>query len=131
MRKKPFKCSVCDQPISDGNVMVGAHEFFTNNRVGFLKVVCKPCTRRVDREPGAEPLHNLWELQWILRHPVHLMASVLNALMQPKSPATEWAPQAVADFYCLFATAHPGLAVDPLAVPPAVTVDIDVSAEET
>ncbi len=73
--------------------------------INAIEVVCKPCTVTLDRA-GEEDLHNLWELSWIKRRFMGLLATVLADLTSD-SPVRKWSKEAVERFWQLGSLALP------------------------
>ncbi|MDW0118731.1 hypothetical protein QTL97_17545 [Sporosarcina thermotolerans] len=61
-----LNCEVCerDLPNYSANIMVGEWEY--PNPVTNVFIICKTCTRNLDRLAGVGKLfHNMWELYWL------------------------------------------------------------------
>lgn len=111
-----FKCAHCGKQVTDANVMVDEAEF-SKNQINKLIVVCKPCTNKYDGAKQKPALHNLWELGWFDRFPLHLVGGVLGDLVGGSAGLYKWSPEAVNDFYRLLVAAHPKLSKDPMGIP--------------
>lgn len=62
-------CTECGRELPDweGNIMVDSG-YRTNRRIDWIKVICKPCTRDLNRRGLDRQYHNLMELSWLSNH---------------------------------------------------------------
>jgi hypothetical protein len=94
--------------------MVDKNRFLRENSIDALEIICKECTRKLDREGEGRSKHAIWELHWVKSNLLHLLAVVLNDLS--KGDHWKWSEQAVNDFWKLGTLAFPEQAKDPISI---------------
>ncbi len=87
------KCIKCGEMVDDANILVDDDKYRKEHKIEQFTIVCKPCTRKFDPK---HTLHNIWELQWIDRSPLHLLGYILGRLVNGKPE--QLSSQAVNDF---------------------------------
>ena len=101
------KCSVCGEELEDwqGNVLVPDSDFEAGI-ISKIRVVCKPCTRRLDEKRVGEEWHNIWELHWLKESTIHYLCQVMSSFVDER-PMFTWEKDAVEAVCRLAALAHP------------------------
>lgn len=111
---KPVNCDECDATLSDwqGNVMVDNDRFMAS-AIERLRVICKPCTNRLDQNGRGANLHNLWELVWVRDQPMYILGGVLSDMTTTPN-SKKWSAEAADDLHKLLQARFPDTANSPL-----------------
>lgn len=104
-------CSRCNKALNDwvGNIMVDRNLYGVHpSRISNLCVVCKPCTRELDRSGEGRAYHNFWELRWIKDSPMSYVGGMLqDLLVESKYITKKWDAEAVREIAFLVALTLP------------------------
>lgn len=104
-------CEWCNQAIPDwsGNVMVNS-DYGHVHEIRDARIICKPCTRRIDATGEGNQWHNYWELDWI-KNPDSLysdlqeiLEELVSAVEDPGSTHTRWTRPALNRILPIIAT---------------------------
>lgn len=104
-----FTCDQCKSRITEGNIMVDAHDWSRENQVNAIEVWCKPCTSARDCHGGHATLHNVHELSEARTAPFALLASIIGDTLGDPPSGPRWSRAAANRVLRLCAEAHPAL----------------------
>ena len=79
MRFEGFTCLECRTKVKEANVMVERKQWRTN-KIDGVSIICKPCTRTLDKRGGQDLWHNAWEARWIIERPFYIVSSLIDML---------------------------------------------------
>ncbi|XXT17576.1 hypothetical protein WME94_45840 [Sorangium sp. So ce429] len=101
-------CAECKETVNKANIMT--NDDYSIVGIMWLKVVCKLCTSRLDSAGDGQRMHHLWELEWVLRSPIFMMADVISSLWKE---GQKWSEQGLNDLFKIMSDAHPNLSKSP------------------
>ncbi len=80
-------CSECKENVTNGsaNIMVNSDVFTRLHRYSDLRVICKPCTMRIDKRSDGVRYHSIWELHSVRDMPMFYFGQLVNDFVHPSN----------------------------------------------